>query len=219
MKNKKLSISVSENSLETIFFFKGNLDAEGVAGIWNKAKQFILQDSSETLAFDFSEVLTIDSAGASLILHLEDLRSKQSAKKNSIKFVNIDSKHEQTLELCRNNFTESNKLIVHKQQDDFITSTGKQTFSFVEELSATASFTGEITTAIIKTILKPRSFRWKEFFLIFEKTGVDALFIVALISFIVGLVMAFQAAMPMRMFGAEIYVANLIGLSVTRELG
>jgi phospholipid/cholesterol/gamma-HCH transport system permease protein len=52
-----------------------------------------------------------------------------------------------------------------------------------------------------------------------EKAGVDALPIVALISFLVGLIMAFQAAIPMRYFGAEIYVANLIGLSVLRELG
>jgi phospholipid/cholesterol/gamma-HCH transport system permease protein len=42
---------------------------------------------------------------------------------------------------------------------------------------------------------------------------------VALISFIVGLVMAFQSAIPMKMFGAEIYVANLIGLAMVRELG
>jgi phospholipid/cholesterol/gamma-HCH transport system permease protein len=48
---------------------------------------------------------------------------------------------------------------------------------------------------------------------------VDALPIVALISFIVGLVMAFQAAVPMRMFGAELYVANLIGIAMVRELG
>ena len=219
MKNKTLSISVSDNPTETIFFFKGNLDADGVAETWSKTTQLIRKVSSEALAFDFSGVLAINSAGASLILHLEDLRLKQSTNNSSIKFVNIDSKHEQTLKLCRKNFTESENLIIQKEQDDFITSTGKQTFSVFDELSAAASFTGEIVVAILKTILKPSSFRWKEFFLIFEKAGIDALFIVALISFIVGLVMAFQAAMPMRMFGAEIYVANLIGLSVTRELG
>jgi phospholipid/cholesterol/gamma-HCH transport system permease protein len=52
-----------------------------------------------------------------------------------------------------------------------------------------------------------------------EAAGVDALPIVALISFLMGLIMAFQAAVPLRQFGAEIFVANLIGLSMLRELG
>jgi len=52
-----------------------------------------------------------------------------------------------------------------------------------------------------------------------EKAGVNALPIVALVSFLVGLIMAFQAAIPMRQFGAEIYVADLIALSMLRELG
>jgi phospholipid/cholesterol/gamma-HCH transport system permease protein len=219
MKDKKLRISASENSSTITFFFKGILNADGVADIRNKAKQLILKSPSKKLAFDFSETLSIDSAGASLILYLENLFLKQTANNSSIEFINIDPKHEQTLNLCRENFTEPENLIANKKQDDFITSTGKQTFSLIDELSSAISFTGEITIAIIKTVLNPRSFRWKEFFLVFEKAGIDALFIVALISFIVGLVMAFQAAMPMRMFGAEIYVANLIGLSVTRELG
>ncbi|MCK5542661.1 MAG: ABC transporter permease [Desulfobacterales bacterium] len=219
MENAKLKLSISENSLETTFFFKGNLDAEGVAKVWVKAKALILKTSYENVIFDLSQVLIIDFAGAALLLHLETLILKQITKESSVKFVNVNLKHEQTLQLCRKNFITSEKIIVHKKQDDFITATGKNTFSFLDELSATISFTGEITIAVFKTIFKPKTLRWKEFFLIFEKTGVDALFIVALISFIVGLVMAFQAAMPMRMFGAEIYVANLIGLSVTRELG
>ncbi len=219
MKNKTLTISVSEDSSETVFFFKGNLDAEGVSKNWREAKTRVVENSYKNVVFDLSQVLHIDFAGASLILNLEELILKQSFQDCTVKFKNTDLKYEQTINLCRENYISSDNIIVKKKQDDFITATGKSTFSLVDEILATISFTGEVTTAIFKTILKPSSLRWKEFFLIFEKTGVDALFIVALISFIVGLVMAFQAAMPMRMFGAEIYVANLIGLAVTRELG
>ena len=65
----------------------------------------------------------------------------------------------------------------------------------------------------------PRRVRWKDAFLIAETAGVNALPIIALISFLIGLIMAFQAAIPMREFGAEIYVADLIALSILRELG
>jgi len=52
-----------------------------------------------------------------------------------------------------------------------------------------------------------------------ERCGIEALPIVALISFLMGLISAFQAAVQLRQFGADIYVANLVGLSITRELG
>ncbi|MCK5099652.1 MAG: hypothetical protein KAR45_16200, partial [Desulfobacteraceae bacterium] len=182
MENKKLIISISENSSETLFMFKGNLDAEGASETWNKTKTLILNNSYQNVVFDLSEVKTIDSAGASLVLHFEDLILQQSTYENALKFINLDSKHEQTLKLCRKNFTRSNDLIVSKKNDDFITTTGKQTFSLFDELSAATSFTGEILVATFKTIFKPKSFRWSEFFLTFEKAGIDALFIVALIS-------------------------------------
>jgi ABC-type transporter Mla maintaining outer membrane lipid asymmetry permease subunit MlaE len=52
-----------------------------------------------------------------------------------------------------------------------------------------------------------------------ETAGVNALPVIILVGFLMGLIMVFQAAIPMRQFGAEIYVANLVGLSMVRELG
>src|SRR5258705_325002 len=61
--------------------------------------------------------------------------------------------------------------------------------------------------------------RWRDVWLICEKVGADALPIVALISFLLGVILAFQSAIPMKKFGAEIFVADLIGLAMLRELG
>ena len=65
----------------------------------------------------------------------------------------------------------------------------------------------------------PNSVRWKDVWRICEQVGADALPIVALISFLLGMILAFQSAVPMKRFGAEIFVADLIGLSMLRELG
>jgi phospholipid/cholesterol/gamma-HCH transport system permease protein len=67
-------------------------------------------------------------------------------------------------------------------------------------------------------VRRPRSAHWKEVPPLIERTGADALPIVVLINFLVGFVMAYQAAKQLKMFGANIYVADLVGLSVTREL-
>jgi hypothetical protein len=68
-------------------------------------------------------------------------------------------------------------------------------------------------------IRHPRTVRWRDVFRICEQVGADALPIVALISFLLGMILAFQSAVPMKRFGAEIFVADLIGLSMLRELG
>jgi hypothetical protein len=65
----------------------------------------------------------------------------------------------------------------------------------------------------------PKSVRWKDVWRICEQVGADALPIVALISVLLGMILAFQSAVPMKRFGAEIFVADLIGLSMLRELG
>src|SRR5436190_12480237 len=52
-----------------------------------------------------------------------------------------------------------------------------------------------------------------------ERTGADAVPIVVLINFLVGFVMAFQGAVQLKQFGANLFVADLVGLSITRELG
>jgi phospholipid/cholesterol/gamma-HCH transport system permease protein len=96
---------------------------------------------------------------------------------------------------------------------------GRATFTVWENIHTQISFLGELIVALIYAAGNPRRVRWKDAFLIADTAGVNALPIIALISFLIGLIMAFQAAIPMREFGAEIFVADLIALSILRELG
>ncbi len=61
-------------------------------------------------------------------------------------------------------------------------------------------------------------FRWKETLYYLQSAGPNAMTILFLISFLLGLVMSFQAAIQLRQFGANIYVADLVSLALTREL-
>jgi phospholipid/cholesterol/gamma-HCH transport system permease protein len=81
------------------------------------------------------------------------------------------------------------------------------------------AFVGETMSALAYAVRHPSTVRWKDVWVICEKVGADALPIVALISFLLGVILAFQSAIPMKKFGAEIFVADLIGLAMLRELG
>jgi phospholipid/cholesterol/gamma-HCH transport system permease protein len=80
-------------------------------------------------------------------------------------------------------------------------------------------FVGEMVLGLRDGLVQPLRMRWRETWLYMERTGLDGIPIVALISFLIGLITAFQAAVQLTQFGADIYVANLVGLSIVRELG
>jgi phospholipid/cholesterol/gamma-HCH transport system permease protein len=81
------------------------------------------------------------------------------------------------------------------------------------------SFLGETAACLAGAAARPWTARWGEASFQAGRSVVDALPVTSLVAFLVGLILAFQAAMQMQMFGVDIYVADLVGISVIRELG
>lgn len=96
---------------------------------------------------------------------------------------------------------------------------GGETLKVLADFRELVVFTGELMLGLRDAALRPGRMRWRETWLYMERTGLDGIPIVALISFLMGLITAFQAAVQLTQFGADIYVANLVGLSIVRELG
>ena len=96
---------------------------------------------------------------------------------------------------------------------------GRATFEILEETTMLMSFLGLTVQALGRSIIQPSRIRFTALISHMEKTGLDALPIVGLISFLIGVVLAYQGADQLRRFGAEIFVVNLIGVSILREIG
>lgn len=82
-----------------------------------------------------------------------------------------------------------------------------------------ATFVGECVISGVGLLKKPHKFRWRDCLDEMQQCGAMALPIVSLISLLVGLIMAYQSAVLMRQFGADIYVADAVGLVMVREMG
>ena len=80
-------------------------------------------------------------------------------------------------------------------------------------------FLGEVTLSLGRLIRGTAQFRRSDLMLVIQDVGPQALPIVALISFLVGLIVAYMGAVQLAQFGAQIYIANLVGLGMTREMG
>ena len=80
-------------------------------------------------------------------------------------------------------------------------------------------FVGQITLALGRLVRGKARFRGRDFWLLVQQTGADALPIVTLISFLCGTIFAFVGAVQLQRFGATIYVADLVGIAIVREMG
>lgn len=96
---------------------------------------------------------------------------------------------------------------------------GTRSIRLVDEAMEVFTFIGEAFIAFGRFLIGKARFRWSDFWVTLEQCGAEALPIVALISFLVGLIMAFVGAVQLLQFGASIYVANLVGLAMVREMG
>ena len=86
-------------------------------------------------------------------------------------------------------------------------------------LSEMLHFLGEVTLTFVKLVRMRARYRTADLFLIIQECGPQALPIVTLISFLVGVIMAFVGAVQLQQFGAQLYVADLVGIAVVRDMG
>jgi phospholipid/cholesterol/gamma-HCH transport system permease protein len=102
---------------------------------------------------------------------------------------------------------------------NFLADVGVATEEVVGKTRGFARFIGECTLATARLVMHPQKFRWRDCFIEMQECGAMALPIVSLISFLVGLTLAYTGAIILRQFGADIWVADLVGLSSVREMG
>jgi len=96
---------------------------------------------------------------------------------------------------------------------------GAGTLDAIEEAAQVLSFFGHVVTTLLRTLARPHRLRFTPLVYHMEQVGLNALPIVGLISFLIGVVLAYQGATTLRQFGAEIFVVDLIGISMLREIG
>jgi phospholipid/cholesterol/gamma-HCH transport system permease protein len=190
----------------------GRLDVHGVAALWRSGTDAAKQGSGKKVTIDVEGVTAIDMAGATFITRLRDL-SGDLGGQPEIRGLDQNDRDLIALAETRKQAPAAEKPLGPVEQ------AGADLAGFLEDVRTFVTFVGEITWALASSLKRPKTIRWAETLLVAERAGVNGLPIVLLIAFIVGLVMAFQAAIPMKTFGAEIYVANLIGIAMVRELG
>ena len=104
-------------------------------------------------------------------------------------------------------------------RESFLTHVGAEVIHFLKTTGDMLTFIGEACVAFSKLLTGKARYRRSDLTLTIQQCGAQALPIVSLINLLVGLILAFIGAVQLKMFGAEIYVANLVGIAMVRVMG
>ncbi|MGE5088966.1 MAG: ABC transporter permease [Candidatus Levyibacteriota bacterium] len=191
----------------------GRLEASTVRGVWAEGRKAIAEASGRRVVVDAADVDYCDGAGVAMLVNL-----MQQAGPGNVEVENLKPAFAALLRqfdperLARDQDPPAPR---HSAIEDI----GVIAAGIGQDIRTQIAFIGETAAALAHALRHPSTVRWKDVWAICERVGADALPIVALIAFLLGVILAFESAIPMRRFGAEIFVADLIGISMLRELG
>jgi phospholipid/cholesterol/gamma-HCH transport system permease protein len=196
-----------------VLALSGRLDASALGALWNDLRRAVEGAASRAVVVDASGVDYCDGAGAALLVDI--LRHPRTPK---VEVRNLRPPYDALLAQFDPVRLEHD-LDPEKPRRPVLEEIGRAAAQVGRDTKLLVAFIGETVAALAYAVTHPHTIRWKDVWRIAERVGVDGLPIVALISFLLGMILAFQSAIPMRRFGAEIFVADLIGLAMLRELG
>ncbi len=96
---------------------------------------------------------------------------------------------------------------------------GKGAIEVLHDIKAYVTFLGHMTLALFHTLFHPKHIRIKETVYHIHQSGFNALVIIALTSFLVGMVISYQGSVQLAKFGADMFIVDTVAISITRELG
>lgn len=174
----------------------------------------IKKSKPESVFIHTEKVETWDSSLLAFVLGCLDI-----CKKEKIKFK-YDMLSEGVKELVELSQAVPTKEVDERgRKESFIYKMGSRSLGLYEGVIEMLAFAGESFSSLVRVASGKGRSRWRDFTLLVQEVSIEALPIVALISFLVGFIMAFVAAAQLKQFGASIYVADLVGLAMVREMG
>ena len=198
---------------ERVLAVSGRLDGGALKQLWDPVHRAVGDATTRPVIVDASGVDYCDGAGAALFVEL--LRRPRTPQ---VEIRNLRPPYDALIKLFDPVVLEHD-LDPEPPRPRVVEEIGRAAAQLWRDTKLQIAFVGETSAALVHAVTHPHTVRWRDVWRIAERAGADALPIVGLISFLLGMILAFQSAIPMKRFGAEIFVADLIGLAMLRELG
>ncbi len=212
---RSIDFALREESGEPVLFVTGDWTVETVGGVDDKLRA--LPEPAEPIVLNVEGLGALDTAGAFVI----DRTLRRSCQ--AVMPLKLRGDHASARELieqvraaredCPEDKSGAFGLV------DAFERMGRGAVTGLREGFSTLSFVGQTLWVCMKVLANPRKFRGTATVAVMEEAGLDAIPIVAFLTLFVGMVVAFIGASTLELFGATIFVVELVGISVFREFG
>src|SRR5579862_4360720 len=175
--------------------------------------------ANRDVRLDLAGVERLDTTGAWLLWRTTQALT---ARGNRVALVNVRAGFAPLLEQVRDRTAAApspQPSPPARSLTGFVAWVGEATVRALHRIYSIVGFGGLVAVTITQLLWRPRRLRAAATAHQMELTGLDAMPIVGLLSFVIGVVFAYQGADQLRRFGAEIYTVNLLGIAILRELG
>jgi len=203
----------------TILSSTGDWTVNGIHNLSTKLTALAEHYHHVAIHWNIAGITQIDSAGMMLYLNFYDALLANNCE---LTIFGETEKHLRLCELLRKHIDITPIVQPSKRSQDLILSPfyllGELVSKFVNELILFLSFFGESISVFIKSLFHPSTIRYGAIVKNIEEAGVRAIPIIMLTSFLIGVVITYQGAVQLEKFGANIFIVEMISISVTREL-
>ena len=184
----------------------GRIDTAAAAAMWER----LLAEARGGAVLDLSAVTALDTTGATLLLNAEGLAGEGTLRNAAPPVAAVLERVRAALAAPQPKpATGLPPLAV----------IGQRTLAAGRNALDAVAFLGEVMVTGLLTLIRPGRLRFRELLRHLDEAGTRAFPLAVLLGVLLGVILAFQSAIPLRRFGAEIFVPNLVGISLMRELG
>lgn len=209
VKNAACTLSKDGATLECT----GSWNLAGIDEVQAKHKAIIKQ--ARGIKFINGKGIThMDTIGAMQLLSIFHGIQK---KNQQAKISGLDEQHQKFLTLIEKDSKKIQQEMSPEQPQGLLYQVGVWSVDKYEQTIDFLAFVGELAIAFYHTILNPRHFKWRSIVAAVESTGFYAVPIVSLMLFLIGVVLAYQLATQLEIYGADIYVVDVTGIGILRE--
>jgi len=193
------------------------IDSSNISSCLKTLRTFpYLGEHPLSISVDFARTTSFNDFGVIIVLEIEKKAQEYGAL---LRFLNIPQNARNYLDLVNYSQFKSNiRAVFSKTSPQFIIRVGEASIKLLRDLRDLSIFVGEIFICFLSLLIRPGRLRKKDLIVYMYQVGVDAVPIVGLISFLMGLIIAFMSSFQLQQFGANIYVASLVSLAMVKEL-
>ncbi|MDA8561824.1 ABC transporter permease [Gammaproteobacteria bacterium] len=199
---------------ENLISFRGDWSLINLSEINKQILKLKLPKSGD-IAIDAKDIFNMDSAGALIV---NDLISKINSQKLILHLKNTNQQVSHLLAIVKESVVPLD-TIPERKRLNWLANFGKLNLNILTEVASYLHFIGVLTAEFLWLLVRPHKWRISSLTNVVDTAGCKALPIIALLSFMIGVVISYQMGNYLKSYGANIYIVNLLGLSILREFG